>query len=300
MDITITDIQQGCTHDGPGLRTAVFFKGCPLHCRWCHNPETKRPEQSLFFRPELCIGCMACLQSCPQGAHREENGKHVLLRSLCTGCMDCAKGCPAGALEAAGKTVSLDYVLDRVLEDRVFYRGKGGLTVTGGEPTFQPEVLLALLAQTKSAGIHTCVETCGVFPPSLVPKLAGVTDLFLYDIKDTDPQRLLENTGAHYQTVVQNLLALDALGAQTVLRCLLIPEINMDEAHAQRLIALYRQLQNCLAVELLAYHPYGLSKSRQLGQQDPEFTQPSPAKMQSFAQILLQADIPVKLYGSIL
>lgn len=300
MQLIITDIQQGCTHDGPGLRTTVFFKGCPLHCLWCHNPETQKAGQELFFRPEQCIGCGTCLQVCPQGVHVDHNGQHCIRRELCKTCTVCAQQCPAGALEAAGKTVTLSYVMERVLEDRIFYRDNGGLTVSGGEPTMQKQALLTLLEQAKKEGIHICLETCGVFPASLREPLSRLVDLFLYDIKDTDSQRLLENTGADYRQVEENLLALDAMGASSVLRCLLIPGINMEKAHAQKLIDLFGRLQNCQGIELLPYHPYGLSKSAQLGRQDREFPQPAPEEMERFAAILKTHAVPVKLYGSFL
>ena len=296
----VTDIQQGCTHDGPGLRTVVFLKGCPLHCPWCHNPETQKPGKELFFREDRCIGCMECFPICSGEAHTIRGGDHILDRTKCVNCMQCARVCYSGVLEEAQEEMTVDQVLARVEQDRVFYRETGGLTVSGGEPTMQSEALLQLLRGAKAAGIHTCLETCGVFPSALTESLAGCTDLVLFDIKDTDPVRLEANTGAKLHIVKENLLTLDRLGLPTILRCLLIPGINMEDTHAQNLIAIFRKLKNCQAVELLGYHPYGLSKSEQLGRNDPEFPQPDPESLRMFADILLKAGIPVKLQGSML
>jgi len=300
MKLEVTDIQRGCTHDGPGLRTTVFLKGCPLHCRWCHNPETQRPQKEFFYRPEKCIGCMQCVAVCPAGAHTQQDGMHLYDPTLCAGCMACAENCPSGALESASKTMSVDEVVQQVCLDKVFYRRRGGMTVSGGEPTAQKEGLLALLDGAKAEGIHTCLETCGAFPRSLAPELARRVDLFLYDMKDTDPVRLKENTGADLALVTENLRALDALGAQSILRCILIPEVNMDSTHANALAALYGQLSNCQHMELLPYHPYGLSKSEQLGREGIRYRQPERDELTAFARLLQAQNIPVKLYGSLL
>lgn len=300
MKLEVTDIQRGCTHDGPGLRTTVFLKGCPLHCRWCHNPETQRREKELYYRPEKCIGCFSCAKACPVHAHTEQDGLHLYDPENCLHCMACAAACPGSALEAVSQTMELEDVVQQVLADKVFYRRRGGLTVSGGEPTTQREGLIALLDAAKSEGIHTCLETCGFFPESLVPVLAERVDLFLFDVKDTNDTRHLENTGADLSRILYNLLLLDRSGAQTVLRCILIPEVNLEEAHATALAELYHTLSHCQYIELLPYHPYGLSKSQQLGREDLRYRQPEQQELDTFAAILTARDVPVKLYGSML
>ena len=290
MLLEVTDIQQGCTHDGPGLRTTVFLKGCPLHCRWCHNPETQSPKKELYYRPEKCIGCMTCTTVCPQKGHRQNAGIHEF---------DPEK-CPSGAVEAVSHSRELADVMKQVLSDRVFYRRRGGLTVSGGEPTVQWEGLIALLDGAKAENISTCLETCGVFPASRIPELLKRVDLFLYDIKDTAPQRLKENTGADLDLVVSNLLQIDAGGGESVMRCILIPEVNLVPEHAEALGALYKTLSHCQYIELLPYHPYGLSKSQQLGRAEMQYHQPEQEELGSFASILTAKGIPVKLYGSML
>ncbi len=300
MKLEVTDIQKGCTHDGPGLRTVVFLKGCPLHCKWCHNPETQSCQKELYYRPEKCIGCMICAGVCPTGSHKAVDGLHLFEPTACIHCMACAEACPSDALEAVSHSMELEDVVREVLSDRVFYRNRGGLTISGGEPACQKEGLLALLDAVKAEGINICLETCGVFPQSLVRSLAEKVDLFLYDVKDTDPQRLKENTGADLNLVLSNLQALDALGKKSVMRCILIPEINMHDDHANQLADIFKQLHHCQYIELLPYHPYGLSKTTQLGQEGEQFTQPEKPELEAFAEKLQAKNIPVKLYGSML
>lgn len=300
MKLEVTDIQKGCTHDGPGLRTTVFLKGCPLRCRWCHNPETQRKGKETYYRPDKCIGCFRCVEVCPVHAHTAQEGLHLYDPENCIRCMACSEACPGGAMKAVSKTMELEDVVNEVLSDRIFYRNRGGLTVSGGEPTVQKEGLLALLDAVKAEGIHTCLETCGYFPESLVPALAQRVDLFLFDVKDTDDARHLDNTGGDLSRILYNLQLLDRCGAKTVLRCILIPEVNLLDGHAQSLAELYRSLSHCQYIELLLYHPYGLSKSEQLGREDVRYRQPEQAELEHFARILTSAGIPVKLHGSML
>lgn len=300
MKLQITDIQHGCTHDGPGLRTVVFFKGCPMHCPWCHNPETCSRGNELFFREEKCFGCMECFSACPVDAHSIRDGKHLIDRAACIRCMACADVCPCGALEGAAREVTVESLLRQVKADRVFYRNRGGLTVSGGEPTFQPEGLLALLQGAKKAGIHTCVETCGAFPKKIAGDLAACTDLFLYDVKDTDPHRHQENTGVALTQVLENLRSLDVLGAQTVMRCVLIPKVNLNDAHAHALAQLWHSLQNCQYIELLPYHPFGISKTHQLGKPAVRYREPAQEDLERFAAILTAQAVPTKLHGSLI
>ena len=188
--------------------------------------------------------------------------------------------------------------MEQVLADRVFYRHRGGLTVSGGEPTAQPEGLLALLDEAKAENIHTCLETCGFFPESLIAPLAQRVDLFLYDVKDTDDARHRENTGVPLAPILRNLRLLDDLGAETVMRCVLIPEVNLNPEHAAALAEIFAGLKHCRFVELLPYHPYGLSKSEQLGRTDVCYQQPDQQQIEGFAALLKEKNVPVKFYGS--
>lgn len=253
-----------------------------------------------YYRPNKCIGCFQCARVCPRGCHTEKDGIHRFNPFLCMSCMECTKVCPGGALEAVSREMTVEAVTEQVLADRIFYRGRGGLTVSGGEPTVQKSGLLALLEAVTAAGIHTCLETCGFFPESLVPQLAQRVDLFLFDVKDTDPVRHAENTQSDLGRILRNLHLLDELGKETIMRCLLIPDVNLNEAHANALADIYESLRHCRHIELLAYHPYGLSKSEQLGRQDIRYRQPEQQELEEFAAILKARNIPVKLHGSML
>lgn len=260
----VTKIQKFCTHDGPGIRTTVFLKGCPLHCIWCHNPETQSRRMEFFYSPQFCLGCGACVQICPASVHHLAS-EHKIDRKDCTGCMACTEACPSGALEATATLMSTETIMAEVIKDRAFYGTTGGLTLSGGEPLLHGRSVLPLLQAAKAAGISTAIETCGVFDASLLEELVPLTDLFLWDVKDTDPSRHQQNTGGALSTVLANLRMADALGARTRLRCILLSGVNLNEAHLTALAELYGTLRHCEGIELLPYHTYGDSKNEQLG-----------------------------------
>lgn len=262
----VFDIQRFCTHDGPGIRTVVFLKGCVLDCAWCHNPESKSRHPELFHNADLCIACGRCVEVCPAQAHSVLNGRHTFDRRGCVLCMRCADACPALALEATGREMTAEQVIAEVEKDRVFYEESGGgLTLSGGEPMAQFEFTRELLRLARSAGIHTCVETSGFGPAERFAEIVPLVDLFLWDIKDTDRQRHESNTGVDCDVILDNLVQVDRAGGRTELRCIVLNGVNLEEAHLDRLVEIQASLENCLGIELLAYHTLGDSKHARLG-----------------------------------
>ena len=282
MNGLIFDIQRFCIHDGPGIRTTVFLKGCPLDCAWCHNPESKAFHRELFYTPHLCIGCGNCADDCPAGAHAMTDGMHAFDRSRCISCLKCVERCPSRALEAAGREMTAEEVIAEVERDRVFYEESGGgMTISGGEPMAQFEFTREILRAAKrkrglsqsGSGVdcplfrplHTCVETSGIGPVERYIEIAPLVDIFYWDLKDTDPDRHLANTGTALEPILANLRAVDEAGGATFLRCIMLAGVNMTEAHLDGIVATYRGLANCRGVELLEYHQLGDSKLERLG-----------------------------------
>ena len=263
---TIFNIQKFCVNDGPGIRTTVFLKGCPLRCLWCHNPESNRAVPELFFDGEKCSRCGRCAAVCPKGVHSVTAEGHDLLRDRCMACGACAKACLNDALETVGYEITAEDALKEVSRDELFYKNSGGgMTVSGGEPFAQPEFTLALLSGAKSRGYHTCVETCGYAPTELLERAAAVTDLFLFDYKLTDPELHKRYTGVSNDRILANLHRLDALGAPTVLRCPIIPTVNDTPEHFAGIAATANSLAHVTGIDIEPYHPLGSGKSRRLG-----------------------------------
>jgi len=261
----IFDIQRFSIHDGPGIRTTVFLKGCPLRCLWCHNPEGISPQPELSFVPDRCVACGACVRACPEGAHRMADGHHVLKRELCRHCGACVEQCPAGALEMAGREASVSEVLSEAVRDRPFYETSGGgVTLSGGEPTMQPEFCLALLRAARAEGLHTCVDTCGYCEWSRLEQMLPLVDLWLFDFKESDTQRHRDYTGVPNGRILENLRRLCASGARLVLRCPIIPGLNDRDDHFEAIRRLAAEL-GLSRVELLPYHGFGDGKVERFG-----------------------------------
>ncbi len=264
MTHTVTDIQRFCMHDGPGLRTTVFLKGCPLRCFWCHNPETQSPEPQLLYHSAKCIACGLCA-SCPAGAHTFENGIHRFHASACVGCGRCTEHCPTGALSMAGRPMSSEEIIETVLRDQAFYGADGGITLSGGEPMYHPEACLELLRMAKEKGLHTAVETCGHFPSQYVEDLCRYTDCLLWDVKDSVSERHKKNTGVSNSLILENLKRADAYGTPIILRCILLRGINLNEAHLRRVRTLFDSLRHGLRIDYLPCHALGGAKEEALG-----------------------------------
>ena len=265
--LKVTEIQRFCMHDGPGIRTTVFLKGCPLRCAWCHNPETQKSREELLFYPNKCIGCGACVSSCQQSAHTIEK-QHLIDRTKCTLCGECVKICPTNSLDICGKEMTIENILTEIEKDRAFYGDLGGVTLSGGEPFIQKENTIALLMACKARGFHTVVETCGYAEPAFIREAVPYIDLFLWDIKDTDDMRHKKFTGVSSKQILDNLTLADALGAKTRLRCILINGINTNEAHYHKISNIASSLSHCEGVEWIPYHAFGGTKATFLGGED--------------------------------
>ena len=260
----IFDLQRLSLHDGPGIRTIVFMKGCPLSCAWCHNPESQTLSPSLAYNKEKCIGCGRCATACR--AHSFEGGVHRIDRDLCDGRGTCANVCPTGALELYGREADVEEIITDVLRDRAFYKSSGGgITVSGGEPLCQPDFLVALLTRAREEGLHTCIETCGYASEQNVRRVLPLTDIFLYDFKESDPDLHKKYTGVSQERIIANLRLIDREGGKIILRCPLIPGLNDRREHLDAIAELASSLENILEVNIMAYHRLGEAKYAELG-----------------------------------
>ena len=263
----IFDIQHFSLSDGPGIRTTVFFKGCPLRCLWCHNPESQRKERELMFTPERCIGCGRCVPVCPRACHRMEKGIHRFDRSRCTGCGRCAENCFPGALESCGDERTAEEILDEVEADRPLYEASGGgLTLSGGEPLFQAAFAEELCTLAKRRRLHVCLDTSGFAPRETCRRIAPCVDLFLFDIKTVVPAKHRALTGVDNARILDNLLLLDALERPSILRCPLVPGVNDSPEELAGIARLANRLRHVEEIDLEPYHPLGEGKRKSLGQ----------------------------------
>ena len=267
---TVTDIIPFSVNDGPGIRTSVFLKGCPLHCRWCHNPEAQKPGPQVMVNESRCVHCGACAV-CPAGAR----GAHGELDSArCTGCGTCVSVCPAEACRISGKEMTPEEVLARILPDRPFFRSRGGVTLSGGEPMEQPAFAAALAILLHRENIHVAVETCGYAAPEAYEAILPYTGLFLFDWKVTDPEEHRKWTGQDNRLIRENLEMLYREGAEIILRCPVIPGVNDTPEHFRGIAALTEAFPRIRQVDLLPYHALGNNKRRQLGLPEDGFKAP--------------------------
>ncbi len=260
----VFNIQRYSLHDGPGIRTTIFFKGCPLSCWWCQNPESINPHAEVMRQPERCLGCSSCLDTCPEGAVRIGEAGPVIERSLCSRCLKCALVCPADALEAVGREYTTQELVKEALKDRfIFDNSGGGISFSGGEPLLQPEFLQEVLKALKKEGVHTVIDTSGCAPWKVLEQLAVHTDLFLYDIKLIDDLESRKYTGTSSYMAINNLKILTERGFPVQVRMPVIPSIT---DHLDNIDAIVKVLKECGLgkLELIPYHNYGTAKYNKL------------------------------------
>jgi pyruvate formate lyase activating enzyme len=293
----ISDIQRFSIHDGPGIRSTVFFKGCNLRCFWCHNPETLAlaPELQLYL--DRCIGCGACFRACPHGAHVLQDGQHLFHRDLCRGCGACAETCYAQALVLVGRWMTVEEVMAEVRRDRPFYETSGGgVTLSGGEPLLQPEFAQALLAACRAEGLPTAIETAAQLPWARLAAALPVTDLVMMDIKLMDPQRHRAATGVGNARILANARRLGGSGVPLIARTPIIPGVNDSEADVAAIAAFVAELPNLVYYELLPFHPLAAGKYASLGMdyRARDLKAPSKERMEALAEAARRAGIPVR------
>jgi len=268
----IFDIQFNCVYDGPGIRTCVFFKGCPLRCKWCHNPESYLLKPQIGYLAEKCAGCGSCAKVCPNGALKHT--KKALTKDFekCTVCGKCAEVCPHGAVELIGQEVTPEEIADKVAADKVFYDNSGGgVTISGGEATLQPDFLIATLRAVKDKGISTALETCGQFREDLVAGLVENVDLFLFDIKHADAGLLRRFTGAESSLVSANFKRILASvgNGRVIVRIPVIPGFNADGDSISEIISYLSQAGYAGPVHLMPYNSLASTKWKKIGRQPP-------------------------------
>lgn len=251
---TVFAIDQTATHDGPGLRMTVYLKGCPLNCVWCHSPESRRPQPELVWYPTRCLHCGACIAACPEDLRTDEVFADFA-RDACRLCESCVDVCPGGACEVKGETMDAGQIVDQAVRQRAFFDASGGgVTLTGGEPTLQPELTLAVCKLLQAQSIHTAVETTGLTKWPILAQLADVVDLFLYDLKHADDTLHRRDTGVSNERILENLGRLCDRGAEVLVRVPCIPGLN-DRPEVVTAIAEAARRAGAQRISLLPYNP---------------------------------------------
>ena len=290
-------------YDGPGVRTLVFFKGCPLRCKWCSNPEGLERKYQIMFKPTMCVSCGSCVPVCPQKIHSiSSSGEHIIDRSIdCIGCGQCVEACIPDALKVAGEQVTISELLEYVEQDRAFYdQSGGGVTLGGGEVTAQPEAAINLLQACKQEGLHTAIETCGYTKKETILRFAEYVDLFLFDLKHIDPDRHFELTGVRNEMILENLEELIMKRNHVKVRMPMLKGINDSEAEIRGVIEFlkpFRNFKNFEGIDLLPYHKLGVNKYVQLGMDYPIKGDPSldDADLDRIEGWIREYDFPVSV-----
>lgn len=276
----VFNIKRYAIHDGPGIRTTIFLKGCPLLCPWCQNPEGMSPVPELIWREQRCIGCRDCEDTCLTGALSFADGKLRIDRNLCDLCGQCSLSCYPQALEMVGRQMTADEVMTEVEKDTVFYdQSGGGITVSGGEPLMQADFLGAILRAAKQSDIHTTLDTSGYVERALLLRIAEYVDLFLWDLKIMDDEAHRKFTGVSNSVILDNLKAMSRLGKPTIIRFSLIPGLNDHDSNIQAMGAFVAALDTVRRVDILPYHKawvekhIGLNRTREPAVFDPPSTE---------------------------
>lgn len=282
----VFNIQKYSIHDGPGIRTTVFLKGCPLRCLWCQNPESHRKEPEILLFKDRCTLCGRCVAVCPNGASSLSDTSSMIDRSKCIGCGKCVEVCPNEARQLSGEYMTVDEVMEEVLKDVVFYKNSGGgVTLSGGDPIAQSGFALAILKRCKEAGLHTALETCGYARWSTMEKLLKYTDLVLFDIKHMDAARHREGTGKPNSIILRNARRIAKLKPLRV-RVPLIPGFNDSAEHIRQLAKFVREKLGLVDIDLLPYNKLGEVKHERLDRERPHLETQNEEYVQELQAII--------------
>ena len=296
---TVFNIQRYSIHDGSGIRTTVFLKGCPLNCWWCQNPESQLNGEEMVFWEDRCIGCGACSLNCPSSAIQMKNKKPVTDKNKCNLCGECSRTCPAQAREMIGKKLTTEEVIKEAEKDLVFYEESGGgVTFSGGEPLGQSEFLESLLICCQKKKIHAAVDTSGYISWGILNKIHSKVDLFLYDLKIMDSERHKKYTGVSNEIILENLKKLSSVHHNIFVRFPVIPGINDDYQNIKETGEFLSSLK-IAQVNLLPYHYIGIDKYKKVGRtyKLAEIQHSSEEKLSEVSAILSKFNLNVKLRG---
>lgn len=292
MEGTVFDIQRFALHDGPGIRTVVFLKGCTLECKWCSNPESITPDPQLSYSKNKCKDVENCISTCPEDVFSNHFWKPKVTYSRCKACGKCVDVCPTNALKIYGYSMDTKDIIQEVLRDKAYYnKSGGGLTLSGGEPLLQSDFALEILQHAKKENIHTCIETAGYVGRKAFQDVMPFTDLFMYDYKITGDSDHEYYTGASNTKILDNLNMILNGGAKVILRCIIIPGVNDNEVHFRGISSISKHA-NIEAVEIIPYHEYGKHKYKELGMEAHEFGVKTVDK-----ELALLWEYEIKSYG---
>lgn len=292
----VVEIKRFAIHDGPGIRTTVFLKGCSLACRWCHNPETISPRPEIGLLARKCTACGRCAAVCPTGSHVFRDGSHVFERSTCTACGKCVDACLPGALEFYGREFTVAEAVDAVLKDRTFYaQSGGGCTLSGGEPLLQAEFCAEVCRLLRGDGVHCAIDTSGAVAWAKFEAVLPHADLFLYDLKHPDPERHRAGTGVGNERILQNLRRLATRSVPIEVRLPLVPGFNDGPGDLRAVGEFLAALSTVPPVRLLPYHALARSKYEAVGRTDtmPPVAPPDAAALARAAGVLRECGVAV-------
>ncbi len=313
MSGIIYKIERLAVYDGPGIRTVIFLKGCPLECLWCASPESQALAPEMGFRPERCRECGSCWNLCAQTTHADhsDHTDHAGLKApshpgfdhpSCKGCGDCALACPTGARAVIGRKVHVDRVMEELEKDSVFYhRSQGGVTLSGGEPTFQPDFAAEILRRSMEMGFHTAMETTAYTAPRSLERILGHLDLVYVDVKHMDDSVHRAVTGRGNERILENIRRIDTgfPGVELIIRVPLIPGINDSTENMEKTATFAASLRRLKRVELLPYHRYGVATYPVVGREYglPDILPPTRAEVEKLKGILTMRGLEVRIGG---